>query len=40
VDANHDVLAKTFEDKVNFLLKVVLERQPEKKDLLCLGVKY
>jgi hypothetical protein len=40
VDAIHDMLAKTFEDKVNFLLRVVLERQPAKKDLMCLVLKY
>jgi hypothetical protein len=40
VDANHDVLAITFEDKVNFLLRVVLEKQPPKKDLMCLALNY
>ncbi len=40
MDANDDVLAKKFEEKLNFLLRVVLERQLAKKDLMCLALKY
>jgi hypothetical protein len=36
VDANHTLIAKMFEKKVNFLLKGRKERQLAKRELLCL----
>jgi len=40
VDANCVMLVKTCEEEVNSSLKVVLERQTTKNDLMCLALKY
>jgi hypothetical protein len=40
LDANHAMLAKTFEEEINSPLKYVLEKQPAKKGPMHLALKH